>query len=84
MQKTADGRLNPIVNKFADCGGRQENILNVSNLCGDSCVTMSTQNRGATAQERVRVIVLTRSESESKENAGCALEEGSLLSRSLL
>ena len=51
MQKSADGRLNPIVNKFADGGGRQENILNVSNLCGDSCVTMSTQNRGATAQD---------------------------------
>jgi len=27
MQKTADGGLNPSVNKFADGGGRQENIL---------------------------------------------------------
>jgi hypothetical protein len=27
MQKAADGGLNPVVNKFADSGGRQENIL---------------------------------------------------------
>ena len=27
MQKTADGRLNPRFSKFADCSGRQENIL---------------------------------------------------------
>lgn len=84
MQKTSDGRINPSVSEFADGSDRQGNILNFSNVCGDSSVMMGTQNPWRYCARRVRVIVLTRSESESKENAGCGLEDKWLPSRSLL